>query len=237
MVRAPRRDGAAEPVASRRQRASTARGRLHWTPASSPRSSRSSSAGRSIAADDLGVTQPAVSLAVRSLEKRSAPACSTAPPPGRSDRGGPRGADPRPAHARARAGAGRHPARRGRHRRRASRHRRLTGPARARCRGCSSASAAYPEATAACASTRRRTGLIARRELELGVVGAERPHRSLSTSPSPPRSCSRRPATPSPDGRRDARRAPARADGAAAEGSGVRALTERELRNHGVCLR
>ena len=142
----------------------------------------------SLAADELGVTQPAVSLAVRSLEKRlGARLLDRGGAPGRADGRRPRRAGPRAAHARARAGDLRDAARRGRHARRPPDGRRLDRTRRA--------AAAAPAGRVPRASTPRRRSRsridatqdvidrVLARELELGVVGAERPHRSLEYEP------------------------------------------------------
>ena len=81
MVRAPRRAGSGAPALAVDGRAA------QWTRGSSPRSWPCRAGSFSIAADDLGVTQPAVSLAVRSLEKRLGETLlDRSRPPGRARR-------------------------------------------------------------------------------------------------------------------------------------------------------
>ena len=100
----------------------------------------------------------------------------------------------------------------------------------------------HPEATAALRidATQDVIDRVLAREIELGVVGAERPHRSLEYEPfAADEIVLAVPAGHAFAGRDDVtidelRTVPIVVQ---QEGSGVRALTERELRHHGVRLR
>ncbi len=198
----------------------------------------------SIAADDLGVTQPAVSLAVRSLEKRLGARLL--------DRSGRQVAP---------TAAGRAVLIRAQ--RMLALEQELSETLRAEADtlgghltvGASTGPGArllprllvgfrriHPEATAALRidATQDVIDRVLAREIELGVVGAERPHRSLEYEPfAADEIVLAVPAGHSFAGRDDVtidelRTVPMVVQ---QEGSGVRALTERELRHHGVRLR
>ena len=198
----------------------------------------------SIAADDLGVTQPAVSLAVRSLEKRLGARLL--------DRSGRQVAP---------TAAGRAVLIRAQ--RMLALEQELSETLRAEADtlgghltvGASTGPGArllprllvgfrriHPEATAALRidATQDVIDRVLAREIELGVVGAERPHRSLEYEPfAADEIVLAVPAGHAFAGRDDVtidelRTVPMVVQ---QEGSGVRALTERELRHHGVRLR
>jgi DNA-binding transcriptional LysR family regulator len=198
----------------------------------------------SIAADDLGVTQPAVSLAVRSLEKRLGARLL--------DRSGRQVAP---------TSAGRAVLIRAQ--RMLALEQELADTLRAEADtvgghlsvGASTGPGArllprllvgfrkvHPEATVALRidATQDVIDRVLARELELGVVGAERPHRSLEYEPfSADEIVLAVPAAHPLAGRDDVtidelRLVPMIVQ---QEGSGVRALVERELRHHGVRLR
>ncbi len=198
----------------------------------------------SIAADDLGVTQPAVSLAVRSLEKRLGARLL--------DRSG-RQVAPTPAGRAVLVRA----------QRMLALEQELADTLRAEADtvgghlavGASTGPGArllprllvgfrkvHPEATVALRidATNDIIDLVLARELELGVVGAERPHRSLEYEPFSADEI----VLAVPHGHVLAGRDDVSIDElrhtamiVQQEGSGVRALVERELRQHGVRLR